>query len=424
MQNKEVILLNKPFLGDWLDDGNNIGHEIIDFLSTDTGEIYIYNNPYGQCPNKKIGVNEGADKYNAKYLVLTGKENAKEKSFEILYVIELEELLHRESHIRHKDSNKRNKKEEIKLKESQEKIKKIIRERNICYNGKLLYDIYKNDETLYVTFKAFKIYRAEIPILIKMSEYNFQRNKGCLYCDIYESDYNKLKEIIESGIKDDRVLKEFIPPKLDSNTIKSISESKTFIDLIMQENNEQVFTNILYDLLKHSDLFTSFCEKFKKDTQFFDINEKFVISREANRVVGRMDICAESSKQRVVIENKINSGLNGLKPKDKETQLTTYYEWAKEGKTIDPLCFVIVPNYRKNELLYEIDKKDPNMHQIYNVITYKEIADFIENEYKHNKFLDYDYKRLIPDIINAFLNLSKMTKEELYAYKFIMATLN
>lgn len=49
--NKKVIILNKPFLGSWLENQNNIGHEVIDFLKTDNGEYYVFNNPWGVCPD-------------------------------------------------------------------------------------------------------------------------------------------------------------------------------------------------------------------------------------------------------------------------------------------------------------------------------------------------------------------------------------
>ena len=38
-----VIIFNKPFLGQWLDDPSHIGHEFIDFVKTDKGEIYVCN---------------------------------------------------------------------------------------------------------------------------------------------------------------------------------------------------------------------------------------------------------------------------------------------------------------------------------------------------------------------------------------------
>ena len=50
-EDDQVVILNKIFLGDWLNGDGNIGHEIIDFLLTDFNEHYIYNNPWGHCPN-------------------------------------------------------------------------------------------------------------------------------------------------------------------------------------------------------------------------------------------------------------------------------------------------------------------------------------------------------------------------------------
>ena len=417
-QQKEVILLNKPFLGNWLDNAGNIGHEIIDFLRTDKGELYIYNNPYGKCPNYKIGVNDSTKKYNAKYLVLTSKENAKDKSFEILYVVELEELLHRQNSIIHKDKKKQNEQDRENLRERQKIVRNIIDERKIAYNGKNLYEIWKNDDTLYVTFKASKIYRAVNPISVKMSEYNFQRNKGCLYED--SKDFDHLKKIIEDGIKDDKILAEFQPRQIDKGTIETLNAENTFIDLIMQENNEQIFTNLLFSILGDGGLFNLFCEKFK-GINHFQSDDKFKIFRENSIVQGRMDICAESDRQKIIIENKINSGLNGLKPKDNESQLSTYYNWAKEDKSIKPLCFVVVPDSRKTELSNEIRIKDPKMKTIYTIVTYKQISEFLEAN--KDKIKNYQYEKYIDDIVLAFSNLSKLTKEDLYARMFVEETL-
>ena len=416
---KEAILLNKLFLGSWLDNKGNIGHEIINFLSTDKGENYIYNNPYGQCPNHKIGVNISDREYNAKYLVLTGKTNAKDKSFEILYVVELEELLHEESSVIHKNKEKQTEHDRKALQERQEHVKKKIDEKEITYNGKKLYDIWENnDDTLYVTFKASKIYRAITPILVNMQHYNFQRNKGCLYEDTLPDDFKRLKEKIEDEIKN-KNLEEFTPRKIDQETMKTLNGTNTFIDLIMQENNEQIFTNILFSVLCDGGMFNLFCEKFKGNNHFQKY-DKFKIFRENNIVQGRIDIRAESDYQMVIIENKINSGLNGLKPKDNESQLSTYYHYAKEDKKFEPLCFVIIPDSRKTELLNDIKTKDSKMERIYTVITYKQISEFLDAN--KGKIKNYQYEKYIEDIIQAFSNLSKLTKEDLYARMFIEKT--
>lgn len=47
----KAILLNKTFIGGWLDKDNNLAHEIIDFLLDDNGDHYLYNVPYGGIPS-------------------------------------------------------------------------------------------------------------------------------------------------------------------------------------------------------------------------------------------------------------------------------------------------------------------------------------------------------------------------------------
>ena len=137
-----VILLNKPFLGGWLDAKGNIGHEVIDFLKTDDGQYYVYNNPVGFCPGD-IWIEGTTDlertqqeKYIGKYLVLTSEKRGND--FDILYVIELGEKLHR-YHVPRKDV--------AQLRYNQAQVKEIIRKRNIKYNGKYLDEIYKDDDS-------------------------------------------------------------------------------------------------------------------------------------------------------------------------------------------------------------------------------------------------------------------------------------
>ena len=108
---------------------------------------------------------------------------------------------------------------------------------------------------------------------------------------------------------------------------------------------------------RHGDARGYFCESFKKADDIFMGNETFDVFREATIVGGRIDVCAESNSQRVVIENKINSGLNGIKPASSETQLNKYYEWALDKK-MKPLCFITVPDARKSEISEEIKRFD------------------------------------------------------------------
>ncbi len=51
MNNRKEILIAKVFCGGFILDGENIGHEIIDFFDTDNGERYLYIAPNGNVNN-------------------------------------------------------------------------------------------------------------------------------------------------------------------------------------------------------------------------------------------------------------------------------------------------------------------------------------------------------------------------------------
>lgn len=407
--NRNVIILNKPFLGSWLENQNNIGHEVIDFLKTDNGKQFVFNNPWGACPDDifvKGCTPNKKEVYEAQYLVLTSEMH--NGGFYILYVIELKEKLHS----LHTSKNKNV------LENNQNKIKTIIDKKDIVYNGKYLYDIYKNDESLFVTFEGNSIYKANTPIYVNGLSFNFQRNKGYVKSDVYQNDYNKIITVINNALKNSDLIP-FKPFFVNQN----IGQYKsTFLELIGQESNEQVYTNILYSILSCQDVLLDFCLCFNKN-KYFDANGTFKVYRESKVVDGRMDVCAESKNQRIIIENKVYSGLNGIKPTSNTTQLTTYYNWGKYGKLYEPLCYITVPDKRFQELKNEISKNDPCMINTYELITYSKIAGFIDQENKKGKLKQYKYNYLIDDIIAAFNKLAEMSKEALYAELFYKATL-
>jgi len=55
-------------------------------------------------------------------------------------------------------------------------------------------------------------------------------------------------------------------------------------------------------------------------------------------------------------------------------------------------------------------------------VTYKDISEFLKNSKSELK-KNYAYEKYVDDIILAFDNLSKLTKEDLYARLFIEETL-
>lgn len=44
--------MNKIFTGEYLE--YNLGHELVNFIVDDTNKRYIYVNPLGRCPQKKM----------------------------------------------------------------------------------------------------------------------------------------------------------------------------------------------------------------------------------------------------------------------------------------------------------------------------------------------------------------------------------
>ncbi len=437
---KKVIILNKPFLGGWLNDEGKIGHEVIDYFLSDNGNYYIYNNPRGACPNDIWVGNDDRNNYNltrtstenyiAKYMVLTsGAHSLRKKkkgddndddntntvgsTFNILYVIELAAKIHRGK--TGKD-----------LGTSQKGIRKTIEKENIRYNGILLNEIYQSDETLYLTFEASKIYKANDVISFTTKRYNFQRNKGYIKSDDYAEDYQALIELIEKS-KEDKKLVDWKVYRLDETPASNYHADKTFLDLIAFTDNEQAFTNMLHFLLSDNKVFKQFCKTFQSKGSEKFIEDDYKVKREMEVDNGRMDICGESANQKVIIENKIYSGLNGLGEDNHGvsiSQLSTYYQWGcKVGNKElpnKPLCFITAPTYRVNEIEAEIEKYDPSMKDIFHIVTYNEIADFIEAN--KDLFTDNLVLSLFDQIVNAFRKWSYNSKEDLYADMFRKAT--
>lgn len=423
---KNAIIFNKPFSGSWLDTEGNIGHEIIDFILTDSGEHYVFNNPAGTCPNN-IWVGEEdensfglkrtkKEEYTAKYLVLTSaaRGNAKEpKTFKILYVIELKEKIHRERCP-----------EDIEKQHELQKrvVNQIIEKRNIRYNDVLLHAIYEDRGGMFLAFLAGDTYKPKDPegVLFKPEKFNFQRNKGYLYEDKAEADYNKLMDIIKdiTSDKENKVelpkLKEWAEKNSDN---VNAAKGKTFLDLLGAQYNEQAFTFLLAELLKNegdNKIFKEFCKKFKEDREFVE-NEEFRVSAEKKVPSGRVDVCGESDSQIVIIENKIHSGLNGRK-EDGTSQLSVYRKWIEQEKK-KPLCFIAAPDFRVEKIKAEIET---GMKSEFIVVSYSKIADFIKEN--KNNFKSDLVKPLIDQICTAFGKLGEERQEDFYAEMLYQAT--
>lgn len=234
---KEVILLNKVFLSD-----QNTKNEVINFLVTDNNEIYSFLLPFGSLDNL-VHINKNfkisaKPQYFSRFLVLTSNKN--NGFFDILYIIRLKEKLHKFHNI--KDKN------DPKFSKYQEKIKSLIIENNIKYNDTYLFDLFTEQDTLFVTFKSCAIYKAINPIRIDFKDYNYQNNSGYLFEDKNNEDYLKLiNAIVLSLSNGDFEL--FKPFKLNENILDELNEKLSF-KLSMTAHYDELLKEEIKSLIK------------------------------------------------------------------------------------------------------------------------------------------------------------------------------
>ena len=327
-----------------------------------------------------------------------------------------------------------------------------------------LYDS-KTDGGLLVSYKAEWIKRPKEPWCFDFGkngyifqhaygyisdEWNIKYNGNAKYSDESKLSKSKKKNIAESKKKADAYhdLKKIIEEldqngeletlnlsPIDVHTTKffGLSFSKTtFLDFILKTNSEECYTNLLYNLfVSDKDLFCEFVQKLLKKedrlpsySSFTNSNLKY-ITREKSVSRGRMDICAEFEISgvihRIVLENKVDSGLNGKGGAENQTQLNQYYKWASE-RGVSSHCFILVPNYRKNHLEEEIRSYDPAMMTQYTIIKYSDIFDFIREPRRDIKS-HKDYGKFYVDILELFGRLS-LDRLSLFEYLFIQAIVN
>ena len=400
----KVYILNKIFDGSWNDIEGNISHEIIDFVRTDSGEYFVYNVPYGVCPdwiNVKDDASYTKGSHDAEYLLLTSE--CRNKSFSILYRIKLSRRIHNVRYSRKWTVDAR----------KNAAMQSVYEENGMYYGGKIISELIDNTTPL-VTFKAASIEMPVDPIDISLTQYRYQRNKGYIKSNANPKDYRAM----EKRLNDSKWIRVDLDT-LDAGENNNYS-SKTFLDLILKNKSEECYTNMLYSVLNEPDMLQRFCHRFAPK-ESLDERNQFTVTREHSLIDGRMDICADNGHQRIVIENKLESGLNGIKKADFKSQLSKYYDWAGEVE-MSQICFITAPDYRifsshsmssLGELEREIRKYDPWMLDQYILVSYGQICDFLE-ENREAVSDHYEYFRYLDDMIAAFRRHSYPTKSEYY----------
>ncbi len=406
VDNNKEILINKMYVGRYLND--NIGHEVINLIKSDNGQNYIYVNPYGSMDKKH---NNKIDT-----ILLVRNSNIKD-TFEILaQAYDLEQV---------NFSQRKNK--------DREKQLEYIYENSIKYNdkyvNKIFYENEKNEEAIYISFRANKIKRPKKPIYIsflpttqkdicdKDSKYiliylnsckqqnntnktnivNIAKQSLKMYIGNKEIKYNnkivdqskvfeKLKYIIENSDywkkeNSTKKVKEIIQEYENGTDINHFN----IIDIIDKNYDEVIFSNMFkYIFSANPKAFCSFANTVLKNNfknNKLNLSEQFNIEREK----GHTDllITDKINKNIIVIENKIKSGINGkdlfLEDKKVKGQLYEYYRYANREifeYYKNKFFYIFVPDYSY------ISETDLYPKSTYKIIKYSQIYDFF---YKYRK---------------------------------------
>lgn len=433
-EEKDVILLNKMYTGSYLDDndGNNIGHEIINFFKADDGNNYIYITPYGKA-------NYGN---NVKYILLTDAQ--KNNKYNIIAKVEVIDDGYKIKKCR---SSKNIFKEPYKDTHREQALK-------YKYGKKFLYDIYKynlnNDNSVYVTFQVKNIWKPTKNISINFNgdktEIKIDNkikatidSKKALFigesCKTYikkgDEGYEKLLEniIMEKESDNEKIWKNITNDlkKINLMDKKIGAEKYSFINLIEKEYDEIIYTNMLKNFFnvqyEEGIVLNKFLEwikdnkniKIKKEIKsniekyfnsFKEIRKEEIIPN------GRIDLFAKNNNSVLVIENKIKSGINGKK--EYGFQLKTYKEQYKDANFIG---LVFVPDYNEEKIKNEEGYID--VANEYPIIKYSELYNFFDEKIDFNKLKDKSAK-YYEDFKNA-LKIHSLTERQKEMYKFTKA---
>ena len=386
------IIINKMYVGAYLSEGDNIGHEIINLYKADDGKNYIYLNSQGT-----IELSHGENRITVllvrKFASKTYKVLAKAEGVTILDFADSK--LPREERY----------KGQVALGLTYGGISLIDLFNENSYHGSL-----QEEKNAYTTFVADKVIKPKDQIYItddaSISDGNtffIRTNKGFgkqtlreFYNENEKPDsFADLNQIIEN-----RDLWE------DANTTQAISELPelqkdpyfNFLKIIRQEDNELAFSNMFaYFFDINREAFSCFAS----EVLHIEIQTDFTIEREKRNI----DLLISDKKNAVVIENKIKSSINGIDDRHDiysdqvQSQLKKYYQFVTsddEYRKKTASCFVFSPNYNR------IDLSQFSCGEKYTIVYYREIYNF----FVENRSL-FDEVPYFDDFINAMYKHTK-----------------
>lgn len=367
----ESIVLNVMYTGTFLNE--NMGHEVINLFKDDQNNHYLYLNPYGNFSKEHKG------KVKAMLMVMPVP---KRNMFEVIAIATgLEDVF--EPTDGFKASLDKSKYTETNLK-AYDKVHKCqldyIINNKVTYGGVALDELFANNQqqAIYITYKAGKVIIPEKRIFITFQDTTELENDGiyvhltsCKQCkmsqkqyvradDFSKEDWDELKtKVLDYTNLHNANQIPNIQELIIRRTNRPIQDTDSIFDICGIADNELAFSNALaYYIEKYPSLFNN----------IFGIKQPTVaVQREYEHI----DIFVKDGDRRIIIENKIHSGII---IKGNTSQLDRYWEQATlhDGLSDDNVTgYIVCPEYAKSRI--DTEKNKCKYRTKYKVISYKEI---------------------------------------------------
>ena len=372
MDKERCILVIKMYNGDYLNEGSNIGHEVINLFRADNGRHYIYCLPGGT-----IGVSK-----DGKVTDILLVQNVGNNTLKVLARI------NNISSDQHIAKHCKFSKEEI-----QQHVINYALEQNVTYNQKPISSIfvankYKSEQDISSVNFTFEVeseqYREplnDIYLTSKTGQYALSNTKFRqteYFTSANKEDFRTLCALID----DDTIWQnEDTAPFVNNRTPNP--DRYTFLTLCHKEYDELSYSNMLAYYFENN---PAILQDFVNKILGLSFKAPFSVKREYKHT----DILIENADgAAIILENKIKSGINGLS-EDGRNQLDKYVEEISRQYGLENTYgFVLCPNY--NIIKISNYKNAANQHLIAryytkskeNVIPYTKLYDFF-SIYKEN----------------------------------------
>lgn len=372
MDKERCILVIKMYNGDYLNEGSNIGHEVINLFRADNGRHYIYCLPGGT-----IGVSK-----DGKVTDILLVQNVGNNTLKVLARI------NNISSDQHIAKHCKFSKEEIK-----QNVINYALEQNVTYNQKPISSIfvankYNSEQDISSVNFTFEVeseqYREplnDIYLTSKTGQYALSNTKFRqteYFTSANKEDFRTLCALID----DDTIWQnEDTAPFVNNRTPNP--DRYTFLTLCHKEYDELSYSNMLAYYFENN---PAILQDFVNKILGLPFKAPFSVKREYKHT----DILIENADgAAIILENKIKSGINGLS-EDGRNQLDKYVgEISKQYGLENTYGFVLCPNY--NIIKISNYKNAANQHLIAryytkskeNVIPYTKLYDFF-SIYKEN----------------------------------------